>query len=307
MSRRLSITLTEAHESTYVGDILRYELHISDAVVRRIKWLPEGILLDGEKVHTRVKGKAGQVLSALIGETGRRSVIPSVEGPLSIVYEDEDFLLLNKGAGVVVHPTHAHKEDTIGNFVLYYYDSKGFQGDFHPVHRLDRGTSGLLVVAKHPFAQEQFKLQLHSPQFRREYLAIVWGKVDPPQGRIDGPILSTGQMMRVVDPTGLPAVTHYETISQSQWQGREISLVSATLESGRTHQIRVHFSHLGHPLLGDELYGAGDFLSHTGLHAYRLSLAHPVTKEDMVFHCKPPEDFCEILQQANLSLPACFL
>lgn len=295
MSRRLTLTLAPHHESILIGDILRRELQFSAAIIRRIKWLDDGILLDGEKVPTRHYGKAGQVLSALIGEENRRSDILPVYGNLNIVYEDEDFLVLNKDSGVVVHPTHCHKTDTLGNFLLYYYDSKGFGGEFHPVHRLDRGTSGLLLIAKHPYAQERFTQQLHSPELKREYLALCWGKVYPEEGQISAPIRSTGEMKRLVHPKGLPALTHYKTLKQGKLGERDFSLVTLALETGRTHQIRVHLSHLGHPLLGDELYGQGDILSHCALHAYRLSLLHPITKKPMVFTCPPPEDMMALL------------
>lgn len=305
--RRLSLTLQPQHEGIYVGDLLRWELDFSSAVIRRIKWLDDGILLDGEKVHTRSMGKAGQVLSALIGETTRRSHILPVEGNLHIVYEDEDFMVLNKEAGVVVHPTPAHKEDTLGNFILYYYDQKGFSGEFHPVHRLDRGTSGLLVVAKHPYAQEKFTKQLHTPQFKREYLALVWGELPQTRDSISAPILTEDfQMVRRVHPDGLPAVTHYQSLGQGQYGEKKLSLVELRLETGRTHQIRVHLSHLGHPLLGDELYGAGDVLSHTALHAYRLCLDHPVTGEGMEFKIPPPQDFQDCLSASQITLPDSF-
>lgn len=304
--RRLSLTLEPRHEGLAVGDILHRELDISAAVIRRIKWLDDGILLDGQRVHTPHKGKAGQVLSALIGETSRRSTILPVKGPLNIVYEDQDFLAIHKEAGVVVHPTHAHKEDTLGNFLLYYYDETGFGGDFHPVHRLDRGTSGLLVVAKHPFAQEQFKEQIHSPVFHREYLALVWGELPQETGRIEEPILLEAHMKRCVHPQGVHALTHYQVLDRGSREGQPLSLVALTLETGRTHQIRVHLSYLGHPLLGDEIYGKGDVLSHSALHAFRLSLHHPVTKEPMSFLAKPPEDFCQVLEESGMALPDCF-
>ncbi len=301
--RRLSLTLKPEHEGIYVGDLLRSELDVSSAVIRRIKWRDDGILLDGERVHTRCMGKAGQVLSALIGETQRRSTILPVKGNLDIAYEDEDFLVIRKEAGVVVHPTHSHKENTLGNFVLHYYDETGFGGEFHPVHRLDRGTSGLIVVAKHPYAQEQFKKQLHSPQFKREYLALVWGTFQQDNGVIDAPILLEAYMKRCVHPEGVSAVTHYRVVGTGELEGKAVSLVSLRLETGRTHQIRVHLSHLRHPLLGDEIYGELDLLDHCALHAYRLSLCHPVSKEPMVFTATPPQDVSALLSQANIPMP----
>lgn len=303
-ARRLSLVLEPQHENICIGDLLRQELGLSSAHVRRIKWLDHGILLDGEKVPTCFRGKRGQTLSPLIGEIGRKSEFLSVAGELDIVHEDEDFLVVNKQAGVVVHPTLKHFDDTLCNFLLYYYDQIGFQGDFHPVHRLDRGTSGLIVVAKHPFAQEQFTRQLHSPIFSREYIALVWGQVEPLDGTIEGAIHQKEKMIRCVDnDLGLPAVTHYNTLATGELEGKPLSLVALKLETGRTHQIRVHMTYKGYPLLGDELYGKGDVLAHTALHAFRLSLHQPVTKEGMTFTAAPPEDFLQVFAQSGMVLP----
>ena len=146
-----------------VDTLLKRHLGLSGTVVRRIKWLSDGILVDGRRVNTRYAPRAGEVLSVCLSDPERRSGIVPAPGPLDIVYEDPDLLVLNKASGVAVHPGPGHYNDTIGNFVLHYYDSRSEEGDFHPVHRLDRGTSGLMVVARHPHAQEILKRQLHTP------------------------------------------------------------------------------------------------------------------------------------------------
>ena len=128
------------------------------------------------------------MLSVRLSDPERRSGIVPAPGPLDIVYEDQDLLVLNKAPGVTVHPGPGHFDDTIGNFLLNYYDQEGEEGDFHPVHRLDRGTSGLLVVARHPHAQEVLKRQLHTPDFQRTYLAVCIGAPTPPSGNIDAPL-----------------------------------------------------------------------------------------------------------------------
>ncbi len=300
--RRLSLVLSPQHESLFVGDILRQELLLSSSVVKRIKWLPDGILLDGIRVPTRTHVRRGQTLSALLSESRPTGHIPAVKGPLDIRYGDQDFLVLCKPSGTVVHPTHCHKEDSLGNFLLYYYQEIGNPGDFHPVHRLDRGTSGLLVVALHPHAQERFKQQLKTPHFCREYLALVWG-IPPEHGTISAPIYSDTTMKRIVSPQGREATTHYTRNATGTLDGKPLSLVSLQLETGRTHQIRVHMSHLGFPLLGDEIYGMGDVLSHVALHAHSLRLRQPVTQEALAFTAKPPEDFLEILAKGKMTLP----
>jgi len=171
-----------------VDTLLKRHLGLSGTVVRRIKWLSDGILVDGRRVNTRYAPRAGEVLSVCLSDPERRSGIVPAPGPLDIVYEDPDLLVLNKASGVAVHPGPGHYNDTIGNFLLHYYDSRGEEGDFHPVHRLDRGTSGLMVVARHPHAQEILKRQLHTADFHRTYLAVCEGAPEPPAGTVDAPL-----------------------------------------------------------------------------------------------------------------------
>lgn len=149
-ARRLELPITGALAGIKVDTLLKRHLGLSGTVVRRIKWLEDGILVDGARVNTRFCPQEGQVLSVRLSDPERRSGILSAPGPLDIVYEDGDVVVLNKAPGVPVHPGPGHYSDTIGNYLLYYYDLEGTEGDFHPVHRLDRGTSGLLVVARHP-------------------------------------------------------------------------------------------------------------------------------------------------------------
>ena len=152
-TRRLELVLGPEDGGVKVDTLLRRRLHLSGTVIRRIKWLPDGILVDGARVNTAFRPREGQTLSVRLSDPERRSGILPAPGPLDIVYEDGDLLILNKAPGVPVHPGPGHFNDTIGNFLLNYYNSEGIEGDFHPVHRLDRGTSGLMAVAKHPHAQ----------------------------------------------------------------------------------------------------------------------------------------------------------
>ena len=171
-----------------VNTILRRHLHLSGTVLRRVKWLTDGITGDGTRVTVRYRVQEGQVLSVRLTDPVPTSGTVPTPGPLDIVWEDQDLVVVNKAPGVLVHPGHGHFADTLGNFLMYHYQQTGQECDFHPVHRLDKGTSGLLVVAKHPHAQEQLKQQLHTPQFRRVYLAICDGLPPAPSGTIDAPI-----------------------------------------------------------------------------------------------------------------------
>ena len=264
---------------------------------RRIKWLEDGILLDGVRVNTRCIPRAGQVLSVRLSDPERRSGVVPAPGPLDIVYEDGDLVVVNKAAGVPVHPGPGHFDDTLGNFLLRHYDQEGEEADFHPVHRLDRGTSGLLAVAKHAHAQESLKNQLHTPAFRREYLAVCLGAPEPPAGAVDAPLgPKPGSLVeQMVRPDGKAARTRYETLAVY----KDRALLRLELDTGRTHQIRVHMAHLGHPLAGDFLYGTEDraLISRPALHSWKLSLCHPITGETMTFTAPMPADMLGLLQE----------
>lgn len=295
-ARRLTLAVTPALAGRTVDALLRGTLGLSGTVIRRIKCLEEGITLDGARVFTSAVAREGQVLAAVVGDPGRRSGIPSVAGPLDIVYEDEDMVVANKAPGMPSHPGPGHWDDTLGNHLLAHYDGQGESAtDFHPVHRLDKGTSGLMVVAKHPHAQEVLKGQLHTPTFRRIYLAVCEGApapaagvVDAPIGRVDGSLIA-----REVRHDGQSARTHYEVLEARR--GR--ALLRLELDTGRTHQIRVHMAHLGHPLTGDFLYGteAPALIPRPALHSFALSLRHPVTGETLTFSAPLPADMARLL------------
>ena len=295
MSRRLELPVTAELAGIKVDTLLKKHLGLSGTVVRRVKWLEDGILVDGVRVNTRFCPREGQVLSVRLSDPERRSGIVPAPGPLDIVYEDEDLLVLNKAPGVPVHPGPGHFDDTICNFLLNYYDLKGIEGDAHPVHRLDRGTSGLLVVAKHPHAQEVLKEQLHTPQFRRTYLAVCEEAPQPSAGLIDAPLgPRDGSLVeQEVRPDGKAARTRYETL----WTDGACSLLRLELDTGRTHQIRVHMAYLGHPLAGDFLYGreAPERIPRPALHSWQVTFRHPITAQELTFTAPLPRDMEALL------------
>ena len=301
MSRRLELPVGPELAGIRVDTLLKRGLGLPGTVVRRIKWLPDGILVDGRRGNTRYVPRAGEVLSVRLSDPERRSGIMPAPGPLDIIYEDPDLLVLNKAPGVVVHPGPGHYDDTIGNFLLYYYDSKGEEGDFHPVHRLDRGTSGLMVAARHPHAQEVLKGQLHTADFCRTYLAVCEGAPEPPAGTVDAPLGPRGGSLveQCVRPDGKPARTRYETVRRAG----DRSLLRLELETGRTHQIRVHMAAQGHPVLGDPVYnglrkGVPE-LAGQCLHARRLSFQHPRTGERMTLSSPLPAYFQTVLTRCS--------
>lgn len=295
MSRRLTHIITQEEDGVRVDAVLRRALGLTGSVIRRVKWLDDGILLDGQKTYPNVLVAAGQVLDVAVDDPERRPNILPAPGPLDIVFEDDHLVVVNKQAGILVHPVVPEQTDTLGNFLLWHYQATGQAGTlFHPVHRLDRGTTGLLVAAKHPSAQTALKNQLHTEAFRREYLALTVGAPDPLEGTVDAPIAhaSDSPIAHRVDPEGLRAVTHYKTL-----RAGELSLVALRLDTGRTHQIRVHMAHIGCPLLGDFLYGAEDErISRPALHSHQLTFSHPITREVLSFTQELPEDMAGVLE-----------
>ena len=299
-ARRLEIMIDEQWAGRPVHDLLRRKLGLSGTLLRRVKWLEDGILVDGVRVHTRVIVQAGQTLSVRLSDPKAKSGIPPVSLPLDIVYEDRDIVIINKAPGMPSHPGPGHWQDSLGNALLAHWQNTDPDADFHPVHRLDKGTSGLMVVAKHPFAQEQLRKALHTGAFDRQYLAICEGVLSPGEGVIDLPIGRSPDsiLKRQVSEDGQPAVTRYTVLATNGVR----SLVALTLETGRTHQIRVHLSHLGHPLTGDFLYGTEDpsLIHRPALHSRKLTLNHPVTGKTLSFCQALPADMKELLH-ATLS------
>ena len=293
-ARYLTLTIPPELAGAEVNTLLRRTLGLSGTVLRRVKWLEDGITVDGVRVNVRCRVAEGQTLAVrLTDPAGSPSVVPT-EGPLDIVFEDPDLIVLNKAPGVLVHPGHSHFDDTLGNYLMGHYRRTGDESGFHPVHRLDRGTSGLVVAAKHAHAQEKLKNQLHTGAFRRVYLAVCDGRPPEPAGAVDAPIgPADGSLSaRQVRPDGKPARTHYRVL---QTFGPR-TLVELELETGRTHQIRVHMAHIGCPLTGDFLYGRAEAapIDRPALHSARLELDHPITGERLAFDLPLPDDMRDL-------------
>lgn len=279
--RTLTLTITPARAGKDINTLLRRELHLSAADVRRAKALPQGILLDGTPVFTTARVQPGQTLSVVVGDQEGSDTIQPVPGPLDIRYEDEDLLIVDKAGGVPVHPSQGHHGDTLANFILHHYQTQGLTAGFHPVNRLDRGTSGLMAVAKHAYAHQRLQTQLQTGELRRRYLAICQGTPPQEEGWVDQPIrrLPGSVLMRQVHPQGAPARTHYRLLRR----GGGRSLVELVLDTGRTHQIRVHMAFLGCPLAGDFLYGEElpELPERFALHSAALRLLQPVNGEEI--------------------------
>lgn len=281
-----------------VKAVLRQRFCLSTNLLRRLKQTPGGILLDGCPVTVRAEVQPGQVLAVLRQpESGKESRVEAQMGALDIIYEDADLLVINKPAGMPVHPSPGHDGGTLANFVMGYYQSRGLSLLFHPVNRLDRGTSGLLCVAKTQMAAQRLGVALQRREIRRTYRAVVAGgpgmpakcTVDLPIGRKPGVGIA-----REVRADGERAVTHFRVLQRRE----HAILLELQLETGRTHQIRVHCSYLGHPVLGDFMYGTEyDWLDGQALHACRLAFAHPITGAELCFEAPEPWYFSALLEK----------
>ena len=300
-ARYLTLSITPELAGLEVNTLLRRQLGLSGTVLRRVKWLEDGITLDGLRVHVRIRVSEGQMLSVRLTDPVPSSGVVPAEGPLDIIYEDADLIVVNKAPGVLVHPGHGHFDDTLGNYLMWHYAQAGDESDFHPVHRLDKGTSGLVVIAKHAHGQEKLKNQLHTGDFRRVDLAVCDGAPPEPAGAVDAPIgQAEGSLTaREVRPDGKPARTHYKVLQACGSR----SLVELELETGRTHQIRVHMAHIGCPLTGDFLYGTENraLIARPALHSAHLELAHPITGERLAFDAPLPADMAALIPKENIS------
>lgn len=293
--RYLQLNITPELSGTLVDTLLRKHIGLSGTVLRRIKWLEDGITVDGKRVTVRYRVTEGEILSVRLTDPSSAEQPVPTEGELDIIYEDADMVVVNKSPGVLVHPSHGHFSDTIGNFLMWHFLQNGEESGFHPVHRLDKGTSGLLVIAKHPHGQEKLKKQLHTGAFRRRYLAICEGNLPSREGMIDAPIglAEDSIVRREVRPDGQSARTHYAVLRERD--GR--SLLKVELDTGRTHQIRVHMAHIGHPLTGDFLYGTEDrdLIARPALHSWQVEVCHPVTGEVLRLSSELPKDMAKII------------
>lgn len=294
MNRTLIYDITTEYNGFQIDKFLKTQ-GFSSANITAIKKMPNNVVIDGIWVHMNHKLKSGDVLTVNITEDDSSEKIPPVEMALDIAYEDEDIIVINKPAGLPIHPSLNHYEDSLANGLAYYYKSQGKPFIFRCANRLDKNTSGLTVVAKHLVSANILSTMVKMREFHREYYAIVRGTLDERKGTIDAPIgrVDNSIITRMVDfEQGERAITHYKVIHEENGH----SLVSIHLETGRTHQIRVHFKYIGHPLIGDHLYNPDfQWINRQALHSHKISFLHPITKQAMEFVAPLPEDMRRIV------------
>ena len=296
MERYLEYTITEEFHNKTIEQFLKHQEFPHQAIVQ-LKKTHKGILRNQVWAYVNEKLSTNDVLSLhLIEEPAPTSIAP-IPVNLSIVYEDEDLLIIDKPANMPIHPSMNHHEGTLANGLLYYFNEQGQTFTFRCINRLDRDTSGLTIIAKHLLSGGILSRQVSNREIKRSYRAICTGLVSD-NGTIDAPITRTDDstIERCVNfETGERAVTHYTRIAYDS--EKDVSLVELHLETGRTHQIRVHMKYIGHPIIGDFLYNPDyRFCERQALHSASLTFLHPITKKRMHFASSLPEDLKCIFQ-----------
>ncbi len=298
----LEYIATETDAGKTVEHILKREFGISSKLMIYLKL--NGKIAINKKICRSVDIlSCGDFLTADVSENlSECKDIIQTKIELNIVYEDEYILVINKPSGIEVHPSMGDNINTLANAVMYYWQQNGEYHNYHIVNRLDKDTSGLCVIAKNRYAHSFLSKEIKEKSFYRKYIAIVHGLFQEETGTIEKPIkrASDSVIKRIIADDGKYAKTNYSVKSSIN---HEYSIVEIELETGRTHQIRVHFSSIGHPLVGDWLYGFGDeernIIGRQALHAFYLSFNHPRTQKNMVFTASIPDDMESLVELKN--------
>lgn len=296
MNRNIDYIIDEDSAGLRVEQFLRRKRY-SGQNLSEIKRMPKSILVNGVHYYMRQELSNGDHLQVRICETKNSEKIPPTNLPLDIIYEDEDILVLNKPAGMPIHPSLNNYTNSMANALAYYFQSQGKPFIFRCCNRLDRDTSGLTIVSKHLVSGSILSDMTKYREVHREYLAIARGSVTPSEGTIQAPLgRKEGTIIeRTVDwEHGEDAVTHYKVVKEANGH----SLVSLRLETGRTHQIRIHMKYLGYPLIGDYLYNPDmEYMTRQALHSHHMEFTHPITGEHMSFTAPLPEDMARVMQE----------
>lgn len=292
MEKRVSYRIKEEEEGISLGELLSKK-GLTKRQISAAKFRESGICLDGRQTRVTCLVHAGQRVEVRLETDAQasRHLIP-VEGPLTVLYEDEDLIAVDKPAGMAVHPSGVHYQDTVANVLAGYFAGKQESVRIRAVGRLDRETSGILIFAKNQIAAARLAEQKKNGSFYKEYLALVEGRFPQKEGMIASPI-GRGEGIRMrVEPEGKQALTKYLVWKEGDSGGEALCALRVRIETGRTHQIRVHMASIGHPLLGDALYGGRmcGGIGRTALHARKAALLQPFTGKELCLEAKIPED-----------------
>ena len=275
-------------------ELLKVYFYISDRLLLRLK-KNNKILVNGNVANVNRALSFNDLVEVLLDfEEDNSNIIP-VKMDLNILYEDDALLIVNKPAGIPVHPSMDHFTDSLSNGIRYYFDSINLKKKIRPVNRLDKNTSGIVIFAKNEYIQECLVRQMKTDTFEKEYIAICEGKFEREDGVINAPIgrKENSIIERCVNENGDTAITEYKVLKYDETNN--YSIVKCNLKTGRTHQIRVHLSYIRHPILGDTLYGNPSNLIHRqALHSYKVSFVHPIEKKLVSYVAPLPKDLCTI-------------
>lgn len=292
--------VSKEYEGATIREFLKEDLGLSSRLIRRSA-IEKRILVNKKEVRMRYIVHTGDLVQINLQSDESQNITPE-KMDLDIVYEDEDILVINKKPYIVVHPTKTYQSGTLANGVLFYFKETNQNCIVRLVSRLDMNTSGLIIIAKNQFAHMALSKEMEENNLEKRYLAIVHGNLKEKEGTIDAPIYRPdGEefgTMRIVDERGQRSITHYKVIESF----KDADLVECLLETGRTHQIRVHMKHLGHPIYGDTLYGFErdeELIPRQALHAYGLDFKSPKTKETLSLRAKLPDDMESLLKKVG--------
>lgn len=298
MIRKLEYRMEECHNGKTIQEFLK-EREYSRAILVELKKTKTGITKNGTWACVNEMLSTGDILGIEVAEEESSENVVPRKVNLDILYEDEDILVVNKPYDMPIHPSVNNYDNTLANGVAYYYKSQNIPYVFRCINRLDRDTTGATVIAKNMLSAGILSKQVKERRLKRTYLALVEGitkeegVIDLPIGREEGTVIKR----KVDEIEGKHAVTHYKRQQVIKADGQDVSLISLQLETGRTHQIRVHMSYIGHPLLGDFLYNEGNkMLTRQALHSYKICFDHPVTGEHMEITAPLPKDMQGLLQ-----------
>lgn len=290
---KLEYIKTSSDKYIYLKQVLREEFALSSRLILKLK-KDKKIFVNNQFTYLDRILNNNDKISVVIDFNEDNSNILATKGKLDILYEDEYLLIVNKPAKMPVHPSASHYTDSLCNIVKYYFDINNINRKIRPVNRLDRNTSGIVIFAKNEYIQECLIKQMSHKQIKKEYIAICIGGFDKKEGYIDAPISRKQESIieRCVNKNGDQAITKYYVLQQNN----NFAKLQINLLTGRTNQIRVHMSYIGHPIIGDDLYGTkSNLINRQALHAFHISFLHPINKNKISINSPIPEDMQKLL------------